>query len=461
MHFKKFISFALVAGGFAFGAAFVEKLPLHILATATVVVYWLVLNNDIRKLKDGHSQNAHLQHPESVYIVGYIATIGGFAGLAVYLGRSSGGTIDFKTALPMILERGGFAVVSTLVGLVAMNVLKMQADVQAGNNKEQEEFAQRIASEISKSLGNAEQTAEFTKNMAQMASEMAGNVNALNQMQTTAREVEGVMQLASQQMPQLVCGMERFEELTSKVLPAWAQITDQTAEAARLNAALANSAESMEKIQAASGSSAESLKLFSEALKPLPKQFSELLDEVRKRLESLNRFGDELTRFLEYAREAGPILTTVRGGFEDIAGIGENLKLLSATLLRVNGQLLTFQTDAVAVKENTDGFGQNIGNLSVQISTAVRELARLTEPMKRIGEMAEQAASASQWFEGHATGLGAFRDNLTGLVSSAEALKGAVTETKDAVTSSAITLKELQELMPRLASARASQFEKL
>lgn len=456
MHFGKFIFFAIVAGGLAFAAAFYEKVPLHMFATGMVVIYGVLLFIHIRKTND-----AHAQHPESVYIVGYIATIGGFAGLAVYLGRNSGQIADFKTVLPMILERGGFAVVSTLVGLVAMNVLKMQADGDAGVKLEQEEFAQQIATQISKSLGNAEQTAEFTQNMAQMAGQMAGNIEAMNHMQATAREVEGVMQAASQQMPQLVEGLARFEELSNKVLPVWDRMAEQADEAAKLNTALANSAEAMERVQKSSVASATAIETFAQSLPVLQQQFTGMLEQIRLRLDTLNRFGDELTRFLDYARTANPILVALGDGFGNVGEVKANLQLVSDNLKRTNDQLITFNQGAIELTQTSGDFGRNIGTLGSQISTAMTELARLTKPLQQIGKMAEQAASASQWFEGHGDGLEKFKDNLTGMVAAAEGLKGAVEKTEEAVGSSARTLQQLQILMPQLASARATQLERL
>jgi len=223
--------FAFAAGGLAFGAAFNEHVPLHIFATVTVAVYWGLLEIQARKAVD-----VHTQHPESVYIVGYIATIGGFAGLAVFLGKDATRITDFKVTLPMILERGGFAVISTLVGLVAMNVLKLQADARSTPKNEQEEFIQQFsktfANEFTKSLGSAEQTAAFSENLARMTGQMTSSAAAMDRLQTTGEQVELAMQAAEKRMPQLVDALVQFEELTNKVLPAWREITKQVGDAA-------------------------------------------------------------------------------------------------------------------------------------------------------------------------------------------------------------------------------------
>jgi len=466
MHYGQFLFFAVVAGGTAFWAAFNQQVPFHIFATVAVAVYAVALGLQARKAarlarQDGKAVELSTQHPESVYIVGYIATIGGFAGLAVFLGKDAARITDFKGTLPMILERGGFAVISTLVGLVAMNVLKMQADTQSHPGSEQDEFinkfSEKFATEFTKTLGNTEQTTALAQVMAQ-ATTIAP---IMNQLGTRAQEVQEVMQAAAKQMPQLEEGLARFQALSDKVLPAWDKVTGQVEEAARLNAALAKSADAMQGVQISSTASAKAVGAFAEALPVLQKQFTEMLGQVRLRLDALNQFGDELTRFLDYARQASPILTALREGFGDLVGIGENLKLVSGSLLRVNEQLLTFQRGAIDLTQTSGDFGRNIGTLSIQISTAMNELARLTVPLQRIGEMAETAASASTWFEGHADGLQAFKDNLTGLVAASEALKGAAGNTAEAVTSSAKTLKELQVLMPQFASARVAQLEKL
>lgn len=466
MHYGQFLFFAVVAGGAAFWAAFNERVPFHIFATVAVAVYAVVLALQARKaalraVQAGSAVDLPTQHPESAYIVGYIATIGGFAGLAVFLGRDATRITDFKVTLPMILERGGFAVISTLVGLVAMNVLKMQADTQSSPGSEQNEFiskfSEKFATEFTKTLGSAEQTAALAQVMSQATTIMP----IMNQLGTRAQEVEQVMQAAGERMPQLVKGLERFHELSNKVLPAWDKLTGQVEEAARLNAALTKSAEAMNRVQESSTASAQAIGALAKAVPELQGQFTELLRQTRLRLDALNQFGDQLTRFLEYAKKANPILTALGDGFEKVDGIQANLQLVSDNLKRTNEQLLTFNKGAIDLTKTSGDFGRNIGTLSSQISSAMKELARLTTPLQRIGEMAEMSASASEWFEGHATSLQSFKNNLTDLVGVAESLKGTVVSTEEVVTSSTRTLKELQVLMTQLASARATQLEKL
>lgn len=462
MHFWKFIFFAALAGGLAFAGAFNQTLHLHWFATGTVLIYALLLASHIRKTKDTHGQ-----HPESVYIVGYIATIGGFAGLAVFLGKNSEQIMDFKTVLPMILSRGGTAVISTLVGLAMMNMLKMLADEHSSPKNEQDEFIQQFsknfADEFTKSLGSAENTAAFSENLAQMSGQMASTVAAMNQLHNTAQEVEHVMQVAGERMPQLVEGLSRFDELSNKILPAWEKLTQQAEDAGRLNAALAQSASSMEQVHQASAASAQAITSFAQSLPVLQHQFTGMLEQIRLRLDNLNRFGDELIRFLDYAKTASPILTTLGDGFGNLVQIKENLQLVSENLRRTNEQLITFNKGTVEITQTSSDFGRNIGTVGAQVANTVTELTRLTDPLRRIGEMAQMAASASEWFDLHSENLHSFKDNLTGLVATAEALKGAVKQTEEAVNGSVRTLRELQTLMPRLAmaSARIDQMDPL
>ena len=456
MQFKLFFCFVTTAGGLAFAAPFYPELLLHWFATVVVAIYAIVLFTYSHKTKD-----IHTQHPESVYIVGYIATIAGFAGLAVFLGKEADQFQDFKNLLHIILTRGGCAVVSTLVGLVAMNLLKIQADGHSSPKTEQDDFIEKLSGQFATKFNDSLATLEQTAGLSQVLTQATAVLPVMNQLSSQAQEVERVMVDASQQMPQLVQCMARFEELTKNVLPAWEKLSNQAVEAAKLNTALANSAVAMESVQISANASAKAIGSFAQSLPELQGKFTELLSHVQVKLDSLNQFGDELTRFLQYAHEAGPVLTSLRNGFGDVTGIGEDLKLVSRNLAEMNNQLLAFNGGAITLTQTSGDFGRNIGTLSVQISTAMLELARLTEPMKRIGEMAEKATTVSAWFSDHNNGVADFTNNLKDLVATSEALKGAVGYTTEAVTSSTKSIKELQELMPKLATARMVQLEKL
>lgn len=446
--FILFVSFAVASGFLAFSGGRLSIDYLHYISTACVVAYGLTL----LLLAPRESENGPSQHPESVYIVGYVATLGGLAGIAVQIGYNPTLFADSTKVLPIVLKGGGVSVLSTLVGLIFMNVLKMMSEHQVHEQEAEDRHIRAIskcfAEEFSRSLGGAESTSAFNQGLERMSAQLLVGATGMERLMDAATQAERSITEIGLQMEKWSGSMSQMESVVTAISTVWRDLPDHAEAAVMLKEAANESAGALATLGTNSNRAAISMEGLAAVAPKLEKGFEATLAKVNDQLRRIADFNDVLVRFLEWAAHASPILHELHDGFSDLGQIKDRLRQVAENLGEANRELLKFNTEAINLATSGTQFATAITEMSNGIKLAVTDLSRAGNHIKIIGEMADALDQGAD-----ANTLNRFRSHVANFVASAEAMNGTLEQTRNTLTEAEESVRRFREITLELHKA--------
>ena len=439
--FIMFVTFAVASGAFAFSAGCYTVAFLHYISTAMVAMYgmtllWLMMQGQ----EDGPNQ-----HPESVYIVGYIATLGGLAGIAVRIGNNPEIFVDYNKILPIVLKAGGVSVLSTLVGLIFMNVLKMMSDHQAHNQEAEDrhirDMSKCFAEELTRSLGGQENTTAFNQGLEHMSAQLLAGATGMERLATATTQAETNISAIGAQMEKFAGAMTQMETIVNAVSAVWKDLPDHAEAAVKLKEAANSSAAALATLGTSSGQAASSMENLAAIAPKLQAGFETTLSKVNDQLNRIGDFNDVLVRFLEWAKTATPILRELHDGFSDLGQIKDRLRQVADNLGEANRELLKFNAEAINLGKSGTQFATGIAEMSNSIKMSVTDLSRAGNHIKIIGEMADALGQGAD-----SNTLVQFRNHVTDFVASAEAMNGTLEQTRKTLNEAEESVRRFREI---------------
>lgn len=446
--FPLFIVFAVISGCLAFLGGRYPGHYLHVYATCTVALYGVVL---LWMMRRGNGHGAE-QHPESVYIVGYIVTIAGLAGIAVQIGSDPAAFGDYQKMLPIVLKGGGAAVLSTLVGLIFMNILKMMNDNHTHEEEREDrhisEMSKRFAEEFARSLGSQKSTAGFKDNLERMSSQLMSGALGVERLAHAAVQAEENIGRISVQMNAFVTSMGRLQDTAVSVAEIWKDLPTHAAATTQLKEAMAGSATAMSAMGTSSEMAATSLGHLVSVFPPLTAAFKDTLTTVNKQLVKVGDSNDVLIRLLDWATNANLVINELHGSFSDIRQIKDNLQQVASNLSDANSELLTFNNEAIKLGNSGTQFATGVADMSKSIWYAVTDLSRISEHIAIIGKMADVMNDNVD-----DTTLLQFKHHITDFVTTTNSLNKTLDESKKTLTEADEAVRKFRDVTLELAKA--------
>lgn len=156
---------------------------------------------------------------ETLYILGYVATISGLGAVAWQIGQNP--SLLSPEKIPGVLARGAVALFSTVIGLIGMNLLRSHGqslDLQRGvADEEAQRFAEQIEQILKKTEVERAQTFLNAFQAADLTRQLTAMTNGLKATSECLAVFKGDSEQAKQSWGGFVGGDERRQRRTAAV----------------------------------------------------------------------------------------------------------------------------------------------------------------------------------------------------------------------------------------------------
>lgn len=398
---------------------------------------------------------------ENAYFIGYLTTIAGLCGIAFEIGHDP--DLLKVINLPTVLAKGAMALVTTISGLVVMNLLKQHAQTleleeEHRGTKEAdvvtqllEKFAEKmIESERTRddNLAKLFESSKLGAHMQGLAANLKSGADSLGTLQSTANDANQTLTKLGQHMSALEASVTKFNAVTESLAPAWKQISGDIGKATGLNEAVSQMTTSMQGFSTAMTEGQTKTREFTESAVELQ---TGVLNSIRisgEQLRTIAPLGPSVGQFVELAGKVTPMLHALGENFGKLDDIHKSFQSFHKTLQETNDQFVKAAGGAQSMSTTSREFAAANADLVAQLRTEVVTLKNLSEPLNQFGQA---CADMTPRLDTIRANIGAL-DQFTASVGQ---MREAANGFNSALTSSAQLAHELRRAIDDFASLKA------
>lgn len=397
---------------------------------------------------------------ETTYLLGYIGTICGLGAIGIQIGDHP--ELLTNKGIPQVLFRGAIALLSSVIGLIGMNLVKLQEDRLEEPREEIEEMISRLLPAFKNQLESALQVTEahrfqsflegfkapgLAENMASMAASLKEGAASVALLKTASVEAQGSMKVLAEQMAAVSGAAKTFCEVTQQISPVWKEMTSSVNEAAQLGKTVIQTTAALAGFQGATGSAQGVMQQHATMLRTLQSEMTAALVELRAKLEGTGKLADSVGRFVELANKVSPTLETLGHTFADVSQINQNVKELVVNMRQLNGELMATRGATSDISANAREMTNSTGTLVMHIGNKVHDFEQIGDRMGIVGAAFEQMGpiihrlkdnlQAAEGFSGAVStlveGMGELRTQLAATTANLEVTTTKMDEAKSVV----------------------------
>lgn len=397
---------------------------------------------------------------ETTYLLGYIGTICGLGAIGIQIGEHP--ELLTNKGIPQVLFRGAIALLSSVIGLIGMNLVKLQEDKIEEPREEIEEMISRLLPAFKNQLESALQVTEtnrfqsflegfkapgLAENMASMAASLKEGAASIALLKTASIEAKESMKVLGEQMAAVSGAAKTFCEATQQISPVWKEMTSSVNEAAQLGVTVNQTTAALAGFQEAAGGAQGVMQQHVTMLGTLQSEITAVLLELRAKLEGTGKLADSVGRFVELANKVAPTLETLGHTFADVSQINQNVKELVVNMRQLNGELITTRAATGDISANAREMTNSTGTLVMHIGNKIHDFELIADRMGTVAEAFDQMGpvihrlkdnlQAAEGFSGAVStlveGMGELRNQLAATTTNLESTTTKMDEAKAVV----------------------------
>lgn len=403
------VAFPLVLVLSVFAALQANGQPYHLASAAVVFFFsggaWAL---------SAKSPSLYSRSGETCYILGYIATIGGLGALAYRVSQQP--SLLEPAGIKDVLSKASVALLSTLIGLVAMNVLKAKA-AQPQDNEEQ--MIERLLREVARvleqqgarsneALANLFQTADLAKRMQEMATSVENGSASMAALQEASGKANENLSTLSGHMKTLNDSVCAFRDATREAGAQWVQVNTQLGDAAKMGESVTKTGTAVDGLEKSVSKLSGQLSAYEQTLAGVQTTSQALLGELQNRLNTLLPVPGAIHELVTAANAVAPTLREVGQNFSDLSHVNQNVRALVANVQDLNHGLQ-------AGNHALETMGSRSQELDSGLGAVLQALAQVTPPLRQFGDVATDLKPGLDGLSGNVKQLSEFSASVAEL----------------------------------------------
>jgi chromosome segregation ATPase len=451
---------------------FIYAETAHLLAALAVLVFGLYAG----WAAHGNPQLG-FQLGETVYLLGYVATIAGLGAIALQIGQDH--SLLSASKVPTILQRGALALVSTLFGLIGMNLLRWHGqshDLQRGEAEQQarrlaeliEQVLRRTEVERAKIFLQAFESADLTQQLAAMSANLRAAAESLAAFKSDAHEVKQTWTNVLAGLNRLNGALSQFKELADGLNTSWAGLGEGIRQAPELGRAAQTATAALNQLASAVAQLQQTSAAINTELAPLQaglKGFRLDADEAMLNWGGVQAALTGLNQALRQFKELADALVASWAGLgEQLAQapqLGQAVQSTTEALDRLGGAVSQLQQTTAAVNTALAPLQSELANAVQMLQDRLAKLPPLADAVARLVELANKVAPTMEVLSGTYRDIGGINDSLRVLAHSLQTFNDQLNAANNATSDVATNADELIRSTDNLVAEVANQLHKL
>lgn len=351
------------------------------------------------------------RYAESVYFMGYAATIGALLVFAKDIAQFK----DLAEHLTDILTKGAQAVLSTVVGLVGMFTIRLE--VQRLEEQEIEADPLGGSSDVTHDLATvlSEKTPKIAAALDALFEQLkSGQAEALANVAGLVTQFGTKIGDATAQIDAFKGSVAAFEEKTTHARSELAQLEPLMGKTRTALAAIEQSSGSLAGLwkdvtanaliaQEAGHSAAAALRpvavmssglekcgqqaaLFAESVGKSHIEITAHIEILRKRAAEVGTLAEEVRKFMQVAGDIAPTLIAINKNLHEIVSVDEQIRALRGNLNLTNSAFEGITKSVTAIEANTGQMMLGTDRVVHELEGQVHRLKNLTKPLAELGD---------------------------------------------------------------------------
>lgn len=366
---------------------------------------------------------------ETLYLLGYVATICGLGAIAWQIGQDP--TLLSAPKVPEVLARGALALLSTVIGLIGMNYLRMrgqslespraQAELEARQIAEQlEQVLRKTEVERAQTFLSAFQSADLTQQLGAMTEQLRAAAEALAAFRTDSQRVKKTWAEMLTGLSGLNGALQQFQERAEGLSASWAALREQLQQAPPLGQAAQEATAALNQLGSAAGPLQQMAAAILQVLGPLRSDLLQAAQQLQERLNQLPPLAEAVARFVELANQVAPTLRVLGDSYQDISNINTYLHHAVTNLQSFNQELIASSNATGGLAAHSDKLLKSTDTLVAEIANQVHRLKKLSGDLDQLSGSVAMLAPALQPLVPQIETLRAFSVQLNELVQGVE-----------------------------------------
>lgn len=388
----------------------------------TLLIFGVYILLGFRDAKNNKNAKSHpdtvypallMRYGDTVYFMGYLTTITALVVTAVQIGSNKSMLDD----VAMLLGKGGFAITSTVAGLVGMFLFRLATPVQTNDEPDatpERGFGLNTAEELSQFSQQANDILNSLKDKSlevfsafdQMSSQLgsaqvkalselfgkveglAGSVNnltgsvgqtatGLQTLQRTSDGANAALATMAGHTTSIKDSMSLLDDLSSRLVPVWQQISAHLETSSDITHKIRDLGHTLAVLQAGFGACQGQLAQFTKISQDSHQQLLTTLETMQQRASQIGSLAEPIERFADAAQkiaQAAPALNVIMANLHEALPLNDAMGQLLGSVQTLNSTLNAAANATGTISENSRKMMANMEPLVQSITDQIHKL---------------------------------------------------------------------------------------